>query len=267
MSLHRFKPLTRTPFRRVPPELSRTNALKYDPRERFLLLVRKDEDGCWRWQGTLDRLGYGKFGVGGKQYLAHRWFYQVERGPVHPKLQMDHLCRVHECVNPDHLEPVTPKVNGARGMKATKTHCARGHEFTPENTYRRPNGRRYCRRCHSSDNTERERRQRAQGKPARRGWRHLGPAGTGACIYCDRWRKLTHDHVIPRSIAAGADWTHDIRNMVLACWECNSGRGAGLKPDWGRLPVDTRAFVIEKLGAFRAGRYFTGVPQPAEEAS
>lgn len=34
-----------------------------------------------------------------------------------------------------------------RNWLANKTHCARGHEFTPSNTYRRPSGHRQCRRC------------------------------------------------------------------------------------------------------------------------
>lgn len=66
-------------------------------------------------------------------------------------MQIDHLCRNHDCVNPEHLEVVTQAENMRRGIGATainarKTHCKHGHEFTPENIYRRPNGRE-CMTC------------------------------------------------------------------------------------------------------------------------
>jgi len=32
-------------------------------------------------------------------------------------------------------------------LKAKQTHCIRGHEFTPENTFRKPNGNRGCKEC------------------------------------------------------------------------------------------------------------------------
>lgn len=41
----------------------------------------------------------------------------------------------------------TPWENGQDYVKH-KTHCINGHEFTPENTYRRPDtGHRMCRAC------------------------------------------------------------------------------------------------------------------------
>jgi hypothetical protein len=78
--------------------------------------------------------------------------------PVPEELQIDHLCKVRNCCNPRHLEPVTPRENthrssSAPGVNAKKTHCKRGHEFTPENTLQF-NGRhgieRQCRICHNA---------------------------------------------------------------------------------------------------------------------
>lgn len=104
-------------------------------------------DGCWLWIGPTQQDGYGRLTPGhGQQVGAHRWFYAELRGPIPPGMELDHLCRVRNCVNPEHLEPVTHAENMRR---ARLTHCRRGHEFTPENTYIRPNKylTRVCRQC------------------------------------------------------------------------------------------------------------------------
>ena len=66
--------------------------------------------GCWLWTGALTR-DYGSFWLDGNQRPAHRYSYELLRGPIPDGLQMDHLCRVKHCVNPDHLDPVTPATN------------------------------------------------------------------------------------------------------------------------------------------------------------
>lgn len=110
--------------------------------------------GCWRWTGYLLPNGYGLIGrrqIKGSR-LAHRWFYELLIGPIPEGLQLDHLCRNRSCVNPAHLEPVTHKVNGLRGvgppaLNARKTHCIHGHLFDAENTHLAPDGTRRCRAC------------------------------------------------------------------------------------------------------------------------
>jgi hypothetical protein len=105
-------------------------------------------DGCWEWQAYVDRDGYGLFGLSkGKTVRAHRFAFELEHGHP-PENHIDHLCRNKRCVRPSHLDDVTNKVNHERGLKAQQTHCVRGHAFTAENTYRKPNGTRSCRTCH-----------------------------------------------------------------------------------------------------------------------
>ena len=70
---------------------------------------------CWVWQGTPGSTGYPRVNVGGRFYAAHRLFYEQHKGPIPDGLHLDHLCRVPMCVNPDHLEAVTPKENLRRG--------------------------------------------------------------------------------------------------------------------------------------------------------
>lgn len=116
----------------------------------------KFTEACWVWAGSTQRLGYGNFGVkfksGWRIVPAHRWAYEFCVGPIPDGLTLDHLCRVRNCVNPDHLEPVTLRENILRGENmaaryARRTHCDKGHEFTPENTSFHNGGVRRCKRC------------------------------------------------------------------------------------------------------------------------
>lgn len=133
-----------------------------EPQQRFMAKVTVLEDGCWRWGGAIQSNGYGSFGKGGagRAVLAHRWAYENWVGLIAGRLEVDHLCHsrsttcaggkdcLHRrCVNPDHLEPVTRKVNASRSVPARKTHCAQGHLFDAANTRRNSHGHRKCRTC------------------------------------------------------------------------------------------------------------------------
>jgi len=110
--------------------------------------------GCWLWCGACDDAGYGNVKIAGVVRKAHVVVYELLRGPVPPDHELDHLCRVPPCVNPFHMEPVLHIVNVHRGhamwlpgaRQRAKTHCPRGHEYTPENTRHTPVGR-WCRTC------------------------------------------------------------------------------------------------------------------------
>lgn len=116
-------------------------------RERFMGKVDTSGD-CWEWTGGKNYQGYGHFQLGFKNTVrAHRLAYELFVGEIPNGLHLDHLCRNTSCVNPDHLEAVTRKVNMERGAHAMKTHCPRGHEYNKKNTYNKPTGGRACRIC------------------------------------------------------------------------------------------------------------------------
>lgn len=106
--------------------------------------------GCWIWISSLDGAGYARFSMNLKNQKAATFIYEFYKGPVPDGLELDHLCRVRCCVNPDHLEAVTHYENVQRGAagkhESSKTHCPQGHEYNEENTYRQK-GRRRCRLC------------------------------------------------------------------------------------------------------------------------
>jgi hypothetical protein len=104
---------------------------------------------CWRWKRRPNAIGYSRLQVGDKRELAHRISYQLHKGEIPNGLEIDHLCRNRACVNPNHLEAVTRKVNLERGAHPRRelTHCIHGHPFSGTNLILRPNGGRWCRIC------------------------------------------------------------------------------------------------------------------------
>jgi len=120
-------------------------------KQRFLNKVQKT-DSCWRWVGGKQERGYGLIKINGKTRLAHRISYQLFKGELDDTLTIDHLCRNHSCVNPEHLEQVTIRENILRGEgiashNARKTHCIRGHLLSGDDLHIRTDGKRYCLAC------------------------------------------------------------------------------------------------------------------------
>ena len=112
---------------------------------------------CWLWTGAVGRCKYGIRKIRGKSYLVHRLFYQMYKGEIQDGLQVDHLCNVRICMNPEHMRLVTAKENLLARHSNTvtrfnkeKTHCHNGHEYTKENTRinkNKANGARVCKTC------------------------------------------------------------------------------------------------------------------------
>lgn len=80
-----------------------------------------NQDGCWIWQKYLCK-GYGRKKIGGRDVLAHRYYYEMHRGPIPDGLPLDHLCRVTACCNPEHMEIVTKNENDRRRSTTKLTH-------------------------------------------------------------------------------------------------------------------------------------------------
>lgn len=75
---------------------------------------------CWVWNKAL-RDGYAMFRVNSVTQGVHRWTYEKFKGTIPEGFEVDHLCRVRSCVNPEHLEAVTKEENIRRGNSAKIT--------------------------------------------------------------------------------------------------------------------------------------------------
>ncbi len=125
--------------------------------ERYI--TPEPNSGCWLWFGNVNQKGYGMVSrqPGGIRFtrMAHRFVYELVKGNIPVGLQLDHLCRMPCCVNPEHLEPVTSGENSRRGNTGifgrSKTHCPQGHPYDADNTayyFSLKSGRRrYCKIC------------------------------------------------------------------------------------------------------------------------
>jgi hypothetical protein len=131
------------------------------------------DSGCWEYRHALTTTGYARLSIGSRTTgdrrttYAHRVSYEAAHGPIPAGFHIDHLCRNHCCINPDHLEAVTPRENTLRGfgpasVNALKTHCPRGHEYDTGTT----EGWRGCKRCNVQRSLKWFRAHRLGGAPS-----------------------------------------------------------------------------------------------------
>ena len=69
--------------------------------------------GCWIWNKSKYKSGYGWLKVFGRPVSAHRYSYQLHKGDIPEGMEILHSCDVKLCINPDHLSVGTHKENMA----------------------------------------------------------------------------------------------------------------------------------------------------------
>ena len=155
--------------------------------ERIRRRIKEIEGGCWEWQGALSTAGYGRIAWAHAPHKmtyasVHRVLYTVDVGPIPKGLDLDHLCRVRRCVNPEHLEPVSRSENLLRGdtvpaRRAAVTRCPRGHEYSPENTLVSRRGQRSCKECTYAANRAYYHANRDRRRAQNKAWREARKSG------------------------------------------------------------------------------------------
>jgi predicted DNA-binding transcriptional regulator AlpA len=210
-----WKKLVRIPRSRIVGDAARFDyyTLKNPSKEVQRIFGAKPD--CVIWGGGLNPWGYSQFRsdwskTEGGSAFGHLYAWVIVGGRDRdPERETDHLCRFRPCVNHEHLEQVSQKVNTLRGVSPTaqnarKTHCDRGHAFAPENTRIGESGWRTCLTCERaySQTYNREYHARPEVKAARREAYKPKTGVRGRGQYqaerdgCDDGHKLEGDNLI-----------------------------------------------------------------------
>lgn len=69
---------------------------------------------CWFYTGGKNG-GYGALTIDGKKIVVHKLMYIAAVGEIPEGKELDHLCGIKHCVNPEHLQAVSHLENTRRG--------------------------------------------------------------------------------------------------------------------------------------------------------
>lgn len=168
-------------------------------------------DECWLWTGSVGGPGYG--GMKSRHMLGtHVVSYDLHQGPVPADHVVHHLCRTKLCVNPRHLQAVTRSQvhvhldDTIAARNGAKTHCSRGHELTPENTFRTRRGGRECRRCRRARSAANNRMLKAQRFRDSASYGDLPRKTRVRCAVCG-WDSYREPQSVDRPCLCGAPVT------------------------------------------------------------
>ncbi len=129
---------------------------------RFLPKFHVDEvTGCWLWDASNTKDGYGQFRQGDKMRRAHRVSYEHFIGSIPPGADLAHaICETRACVCPDHTAPSTSRMNtldgqGNAAKNASKEFCSKcgGNYSYVKRTSRAKGYERRCAPCHRTRQT------------------------------------------------------------------------------------------------------------------
>lgn len=116
--------------------------------------------GCWLWQGSKDKKGYGTVSYLNKSWLVHRLSAKLYHDKFDPRALYCHIreCPNRHCFNPLHIYAGTAQTNSTDMIavghntqgKQPEEYCHQGHRMTIENSYFRKNGSKFCKICTKS---------------------------------------------------------------------------------------------------------------------
>lgn len=110
-------------------------------------IIPRPKDDCISYK-NVGRDGYSNITFKGYTMPRHRLAYIAAFGRIKVGYEIDHLCKNRSCINPNHLEQVTPQENVSRSPNpwAMRTSCLRGHKYTEKTMHRYQRDGKYWRR-------------------------------------------------------------------------------------------------------------------------